>query len=59
MMYLRCPCCDSVLSEHERYSYEENDGWCNECISISAQEVREWEEFKLLKEGLQDETTSK
>lgn len=61
MMYLRCPCCDSALSDNERHSYEENEGWCNECISISAQDVREWEEIQRekLKEGLKDETTSK
>ena len=44
MMFLRCPCCDKSLSEYERFNFEDNDGWCNECISISAQDVREWEE---------------
>ena len=57
MMFWRCPCCDKSLSEYERFNFEDNDGWCNECISISAQDVREWEETYVPKEK-EDENTN-
>lgn len=55
MMYLRCPCCDKSLSEYERLNFNDNDGWCNECISVSAQDVRDWEELQIEKRGREDE----
>ena len=42
---MRCPICDSPLTEGELYNWAINEGLCKECTVVITEEVRDFQDI--------------